>query len=206
MSNGRLIRWCKDIGMFAFDLPIAKTCRYRTKFCNDTCYNNKFYRMYHHSMPTGDAALWAFWQSVTAEQFVSLIRRKRKPINRFRFCTRGDIFYSKESIDKVAEILKLLPGTLFWIPTRAWRKDPIREYIERTIMPLPNARLQASIDPSNTVMEIAAISRWPKMFYGDDSAKHMGTKCPKTWEGKKAECASCEVGCFNNFNVHLKQH
>ena len=77
-------------------------------------------------------------------------------------------------------------------------------------MPLRNARVQASIDPSNDELEIELLKAdgWSTMFYGDDTATDKGFKCPKTWNKAKGHCAVCEKGCFSEkrTDVHLKQH
>jgi len=78
-------------------------------------------------------------------------------------------------------------------------------------MTVPNARVLASLDPSNTPEEIADISgKWSTMFFGDDTPEAMSNRyaCPKTHHHATGHCAKCLKGCFGKgrVDVHLKQH
>ena len=83
-------------------------------------------------------------------------------------------------------------------------------------MPLSNAFVMASLDPSNSPSEWKSLkeSGWSTMFFGDNEARftpngdplHM---CKKTWFKMKGVCGKkCQNGCFSSkrVDVHLKQH
>jgi len=138
----------------------------------------------------------------------------RRKVGRFRFCTRGEAFATLQDVERVADVVASNPLTLFWIPTRGWRNALIRDAIELQVLPLPNARVLASIDPSNDNGEVNAIIErgWSTMFYGNDEVTSGRFKCSKTHEKVKGACRTCEGGCFdakfghNQVHVHLKQH
>ena len=204
------IRWCADIGMFALDLPKV-TCRHRTAFCNAHCYNVKIYNMFKAAMPARDAKNWAAWLAATAGDFAEFFSAKRRrQTARFRFATRGEVLSVPQDVFKVAEIAKASPAVLFWIPTRAWRNAGMRELVQSVLFPLPNIRLCASLDPTNTAEENASLKSdgWSTLFFGDNTATDGRMLCPKTWEHTKGACATCERGCFSaaRTDVHLKQH
>lgn len=124
--------------------------------------------------------------------------------------TRGEAFKTMGDIDKVAEIARANPGTLFWVPTRAWRSLAHRAKIERILFPIRNIRVQASLDPSNTPEEMESLTAtgWSTMFFGDDTATEGRMLCPKTHKGRKGACATCRGGCFSpaQTHVHLLKH
>ena len=153
--NNLEIRYCEDIGQWAIDRKISTSCVWKTEFCDKTCYNNKLFDIYP-AMHGKDDRNENQWKTITGEQFKTVFNRKKKGIkNRFRFMTRGECFDTVESIHKVHDILVNNPDTQFWIITRAWRDAFIGDgevlaAINTLIKPLQNARLQASLDPSNT--------------------------------------------------------
>jgi hypothetical protein len=205
----KAIRYCKDIGCFALDFP-KFTCAFRTEFCNENCYNIKMYRMYKDDMVNRDRTNLDAWTSCTVQEFVDCLKNKRNQTSRFRFATRGEVFYSSLNIAKIREIAIAMPDTIFWIPTRAWRNAMRRSEIMTVLFPLANVRVMASIDPSNSLDEVASLKAdgWSTIFYGDDTATDNRVKCTKTWNHTKGACAKCTKGCFseNRVDVHLKKH
>ena len=161
-------------------------------------------------MKGADARLEREWEELNAESFRAKAKSLKRTIKRFRFQVRGETFSEFADIVKVREIVAGNPGILFWMPTRAWRDPFLKASIETMIMTLPNSRVQASIDPSNTGYELKVASAWPTMFFGDNDRHPLGdaVKCPKTWTKKKGLCGKCGVGCFKtgNVNVWLKKH
>lgn len=207
------IRWVGDIGMFALDRSPAVSCVNATAFCRLHCYNNKFYEQYP-GMEGRDVKNESAWANLTAADITKTLRGKHKPVARFRFCTRGDVFANSGDVEKVAEIVAGNPDTLFWIPTRAWRNPALRAEIEQKVMVLDNARVLASLDPSNDNWEKAQIieAGWSTMFFGDDNETDGRIKCKKTWEHELEACQTCEEGCFqarygyDQVHVHLAMH
>lgn len=208
-----LFRWCSDIGMFAWDRA-RWSCSFRTEFCAETCFNCKFYQMYPEMAPC-DAKLEGKWLETTGETVKAELARKRKQTKRVRGCTRGETFSAMGDVQKVYHILKENHRSLFWLPTRGWRDPSMRDAIESIIAPMPNARLCASLDPSNTAAEWASVkaSGWSTLFYGDNERTHTPNgdplfRCPKTWAHVKGACASCNKACFSldRTDAILKQH
>ncbi len=202
------MRYCKDIAMFVTDRP-KSSCAFRTKFCQMNCYNRKLYKLYPN-MRGAEQKIAREWDNLNAETFREQIKGKRRFTKRFRFQTRGETFSDLADIVKVQEIIAGSPDITFWIPTRAWRSPALKAIIERRIMTLPNVRVQASIDPSNSEAELKVASEWSTMFFGDNE-KHPLTdnvKCPKTWAKKKKACQTCSIGCVETkkTNVWLKKH
>jgi hypothetical protein len=203
-----MIRYCKDIGLWTIDRP-RSTCVHRTPFCAKSCYNRKLYTAFPNLVGRDEknACYWAEMNGDTVREFLD---RRRSPVKRFRFCTRGEAFSDLSDVAKVAEIAEANPGRVFWVPTRGWRKAEIRNEIERRIFPLSNVRVLASIDPSNTGAEVYRLTErgWSTIFFGDDNATRGRVKCPKTWGHKDGHCTVCRKGCFNKnrVDVHLKQH
>jgi hypothetical protein len=153
----------------------------------------------------------AFWAGLNGNVFQQAFDPKRKgPKNRFRFCTRGEAFSTDSDIDKIKSILEFCPDILFWIPTRAWRNKGLRARIESELFILPNARINASIDPTTSEKEFKGLraSGWSTMFFGNDEQRPDSYKCPKTWKHKKGHCAICRNGCFSTkrVDIHLKAH
>lgn len=204
---GRLIKWVDGIGMYAFDLPRI-TCVFRTAFCNQHCYNQKFYRMYPRMLAYDQSCLHA-WETCTLSDWILALERKRKSLARFRWATRGDVCYSLESAQKVQLIAKYFPNTLFWVPTRAWRVPATWKEIRTLFAEVPNVKLMASVDPSNTEVELSWLDNQgiSTLFFGDNSNFDWRIKCVKTWEHTEGNCANCNV-CFghNQVHVHLKKH
>ncbi|KGM36189.1 hypothetical protein P409_00650 [Inquilinus limosus MP06] len=195
-----------------------------TSFCKATCYNNKLEKVFTR-IRKRDVKNETFWQQLTGATFRAILKRKRRVVARFRGMTRGENFSSHEDVWRWSDILKENPDTLFWLPTRAWW-DPEKQRlnlwqileIEAAVMSLPNARVQASVDPSNIAGWAAIEARgWGVMFYGDDNPNlrsPSGLKafhCPKTFRHLKGHCGICRAGCFDKDLaskrfVHLKQH
>lgn len=216
------LRWCDDIGMYAFDRPIngpQGSCVHRTQFCNATCYNNKLYKIYPN-MHKRDIRAESWWQAITGSMLSKILGRKRKQVSRLRFMTRGEAIKDASDISRIIDICAANPGTLFWLPTRAWRSPTLRPQIERLLFPIKNLALNASLDPSNTDDEWRSLanSGWSTMFYGDDNRLTTpdGSRmfpCPKTHKKMKGHCATCKAGCFGSrtsynkrTDVHLSQH
>ena len=218
-------RFVKDIGLWAFSRG-RHTCKWRTAWCSQRCYNNKFYRL-NPKLDAFDAKDEEYWQAVTAEQFVADMPEQ---ITRFRFAIRGEIWTSTRDVVKVSKILRARPDVLFWIPTRAWVAQGMQEAIVDHLFTLPNARIMASTDPTVAECTEQALSRagWSTVFAGDNDnpaqtlllndygpcaqpapSRLAGKmRCPKTWEYAHGHCAVCASGCFSDkrVDVHLRQH
>ena len=217
------MRICKDIGMSAIDRP-KTSCRHCTTFCRATCYNVKTYRRFPKAMKAKDLALEQEWQEMTGESVAGMIGRKRSFTGRVRLMTRGEAFKTVSDVEKVRDMILAAPDTVFWIPTRAWRNRVLRRLVSMRIRRLPNVKVLASLDPSNSRKEVNSLvdGGWSTMYYGDDSATFFvrsivkgvahgltwRVKCPKTWDHKLGHCATCETGCFSENQIHiiLKQH
>ena len=220
-----LFRWCDDIGQFAIDRPINDTnnhqgsCVHKTEFCKATCFNNKLYKLYP-KMHDRDDRVESIWQSLDPLSIKPFLQRKRKQTKRVRFMTRGEAFATWSDVLKVKAILEDNPNTQWWIPTRAWRDPMLKALIEEMIMPLRNAALNASVDPSNTKDEWQMLREdgWSVMFYGDEDLTSVPDSdikmflCPKTHKKMKGHCDICKAGCFSPVTrqlqqfVHLSQH
>lgn len=209
------IRYCEDIGMWATDRDIHKSCNWRTPFCAN-CYNWKLFPIFK-DMATKDVRNEVFWANLNGDNFIKYFGGKRKGVTlkRFRFQTRGETFAVASDVLKVASIIKKNESILFWLPTRAWRNANLKSLIERHILPLKNARVHASMDPTNSDKEWADVkaSGWSTMFYGDNEMIRnpngdLSVLCSKTFFDEKAACATCKEGCFSDkrVDVHLKQH
>jgi len=214
------LTWNDGIEMWALDRPVA-SCTHCTSFCRRNCYTQKAYRQYHHAMPAADIKNEHRWGLLTGEGLAKEIagksnRSRARKTDRVRFCTKGEPFSELADIDKVRDIAVSSPGTLFWVPTRAWRREAFRAKIEEELFDIPNLRIMASIDPSNSREEVQAIDKagWSKMFFRIDyvaeAEKTFGIKfslCPKTHEGQHGSCQTCNL-CFGDGqnNVHLKKH
>lgn len=209
------IRWCEDIGMFAYDRPIPETCVHATDFCRAACYNDKLYRIYP-AMHGKDIKNEAYWQTLDGAQVTRDLARRKHPTHRVRFMTRGEAFKAVSDVHKVAEIASANPDRLFWIPTRAWRHPLLRALIQTSLLGVPNLRILASTDPTTTDAEWDALKAdgWSTMFFGDDTQRVTPTGdkmflCPKTHGHVKGACAVCKRGCFRadkRVDVHLSQH
>ena len=209
------IRWCEDIGMFAYDRPIPTSCVHKTAFCDAKCFNVKLYKLYP-AMASKDARNEAEWQQITGTQVKTTLQRKKKQTKRVRFMTRGEAISDHTDIARIIDICQHNPDVEFWMPTRGWRDALLQARITADLMPIKNLHVLASFDPSNTPeeWEMMRSMGWSTMFFGDDEMLHtpLGEKmfkCPKTWGHVKGACASCKRGCFEGHgrvDVHLAAH
>lgn len=219
------IRFTAEIGMHSFSRGRV-SCRWKTPWCAKNCYNGKFYRL-GWSKDEYDEAYNRYWRGVDSEQFVlDLFSANNYEMPaRFRFAVCGEIWAKIDDVDKVMLIMRQMPNTLFWIPTRAWHDGKMAEHIERAVFPLKNARVLASVDPDTTPDAYVWLRHrgWSLVYSGDNenpnqlmltphgvhekvtSRMH---RCEKTWDERKGYCATCDVGCFSadRVEVHLKQH
>jgi len=209
------IRYCEDLGMWATDRDIQKSCNWKTPFCKH-CYNWKLFPIFKN-MKTKDVRNEVFWNDLNGEKFKKYFSGKRTglTLERVRFQTRGETFAEPSDVFKVLDILEKNENTIFWIPTRAWRNADMKDLIETHIFPLKNARVQASLDPTNTADEWSNLksSGWSTLFYGDnDMIKNpngdLMQLCSKTFFDEKGACATCKNACFSEkrTDTHLKQH
>jgi len=221
------IRYVPDLGMYAFSRG-RNTCLWQTPWCKKHCYMGKFEQM-GWSKSEWDELDNKWWLESAPEAIVAEIIRVAgndgTPPTRFRFSVKGEIWNSAEDVEKVRQILLQMPDTLFWIPTRAWHDWRMSEHIEYSIFPLPNARVSASVDPTDNISEVqvARDMVWSLMFTGDNDPAEQTMltengldekwtkdmyRCPKTWQDAKGHCALCTEGCFRKerTEVHLKKH
>lgn len=202
-----MIRWCRALELYVLDRG-EKSCLWQTEFCKRYCYNKNLYTM-QKAMKSRDEANEQYWNQVTIEQFVEDLQRKKKDKSRFRFCTRGELFTCEDDIDKTKSILNQCPDTLFWIPTRAWRAISLRVKIESELLCIQNARILASLDPSNSTSEYKALQYygWSTVAIGEEWRANR-ILCPKTYQRLHGYCIKCQIGCFNynRVDVHLKLH
>jgi len=215
------VDYSPDIGLYHLDRARV-SCRHQTPFCNRHCYMKKLYALQSPELFRAvQARLEREWQEMTPERFGSLLRRRKHPLQRFRFASQGEMFSTPLDVAKVASIIEAFPGILFWAPTRAWRSPALRALISGRVMTLPNARILASLDPSNTSEEFRGLvsDGWSTTFFGIDDVDSLqqrlfygwasgGYHCPKTWQKRKGSCAVCMGGCFSRDQVHvyLKRH
>jgi hypothetical protein len=223
MSNP--IRMVPEIGMLGFSRGMG-TCKWATPWCRENCYFKKFYRM-GWATDERDKKDNGFWRSASSEEFVTAVKIAAdfEPVPRFRFSVKGEIWLKKDDVEKVMLIMRQMPETLFWIPTRAWHSGEMADLIERHIFSLRNARVLASTDPDTTPDEWMWLRyrRWPIVFSGDNDdprqlmlapggAREKVTlgmhRCEKTWDQRSGRCATCGEGCFSpeQVEVHLKRH
>lgn len=205
----KAIRFCESIACFALDFP-RTTCVFRTPFCTN-CYNVKMDRMYGEAMLRRDRFNLEAWQECKPEDWKHLFDSKRtRQTSRFRFATRGEALYSEASLNKIVDIALLMPHIQFWVPTRGWRNSLRRAQAVKLMLPMPNIKVMASIDPTNTPEEVQSLKDegWSTMFYGDNTAIEGRRLCPKTWEKRHGCCATCVGGCFatERVDIHLKRH
>ena len=174
-----------------------------------------------------------WWKDSTSEEIVKEIMKypsrledgRPVPPARFRFAVKGEIWTCVDDVSKVRGVLSLMPETLFWIPTRAWRDLTMRAAIDELVLAQSNARVMASLDPTNGEHDFTLLRDrgWPLLFSGDNDpdeqlmlveggaveklTKNM-RRCEKTWEDRHGHCAICTEGCFssNQVDVHLRQH
>jgi hypothetical protein len=155
------------------------------------------------------------WQELTPERFGELLQRRKHPTDRIRFAAAGEALATPADVTRVESIVRTFPSILFWVPTRAWRSPALRDPIRRRLVTLRNARVLASLDPSNTAEEVDGLASdgWSTMFFGldrlDVGSPFLGRyRCPKTWEHRHGFCRECTQGCFREgqVHVHLKKH
>lgn len=211
-------RSCSDIGMVALDRSRERSCVHATAFCRATCFNVKLERVF--PLSSRDNSNDIFWNENDGAAIAATLPRKA---TRARLMTRGEAFASRSDVAKVRAMCIARPEVLFLIPTRAWRSRVLRPLIADLRATVPNARILASIDPSNSAAEIAGLvaDGWSVMFYGNDDsarvreiAEAAGARyvaCQKTWHHVKGACAKCRNGCFvarpaRPVLVHLKRH
>lgn len=210
------IRWCGDIGMFAYDRPIPESCVHATAFCRETCYNEKLYTTYP-LMRVKDVRNEAYWQQLDGLQVNFDLRKRRKQTDRLRLMTRGEAFRDLLDVARVESIAANNPQRLIWVPTRAWRSPLLNAMVTRLRNTYSNLRILASTDPTTNDEEWVQLKAqgWSTMFYGDDTTRYTpnGDKyflCPKTHGAKvRGACAKCKRGCFRadkRVDVHLAQH
>lgn len=210
------LRYCADIGLWSLDRPVS-TCLWRTIYCAMHCFNRKLYRVYKN-MVAKDKRNEAYWQALNGQSIREHLLRKStggkgtiKP--RVRLMTRGEAFSTPNDIRKVENILASNPDVVWWIPTRSWRNEFYRPMVKALSVKYPNAKILASVDPSNTQEEVDGLKAdgWSTMFFGNDDQTPQGQdahKCAKTWNHTKGACATCTEGCFgaNRVDVWLKKH
>ena len=220
------VRFVPPLGMFAFSRSRA-TCRWQTDWCSRKCYAKKFYKLRwakdEYDQLDDDWWIANDWIRISEE-----IRRVAStgptPPSRFRFSVKGEIWNHPTDVVKVQGVLKALPSTLFWIPTRAWHCPEMEKCIRDYVMIFDNARVLASIDPCVSAHELDYLRSkgWSIVFAGDNERGQMQLSaagaepnltdgmhsCAKTWEHREGHCATCEDGCFmaGHKEVHLKEH
>jgi hypothetical protein len=207
-----MIRWCKDIDMFAIDRP-KSSCLWKTKFCKEHCYNNKFYKMAKIKLELRDKKNETFYSNIFGTDLNIILSRKRKPTDRFRLCTRGEPITGSYDIYQLKDWARYNPRTQFWVPTRAWRNTNLKCLIEKHLFNVDNVFIQASLDPSNTQAEVDDLIKrgWSTSFFGNDNVypfKNVNyVKCPLKWS-HTGSCSTCTVACFNPKQTHhwLKEH
>jgi hypothetical protein len=155
------------------------------------------------------------WEELTPERFGELLRRRKYPTDRIRFAAAGEALATPADVTRVESIIRTFPSILFWAPTRAWRSPALRDQIRKRLVTLRNARVLASLDPSNSLEEVAGLTSdgWSTMFFGTDRLEEGSPfrgryPCPKTWEHRHEFCRECSKGCFREgqVHVHLKKH
>lgn len=203
------IRWCKSIGMFAIDRS-RKTCVHQTPFCKLYCYNIPLYRFRGQPMLNRDKANDEFWDGLDGKKLTEILARKKNQTKRLRLCTRGEAFATSVDVRRVRDLIWRNPDTLFWIPTRGWRHPKIRAEIEEWVLPISNARVLASVDPTNTQEEIEGLKLggWSTVRIGTYPRAEKRFRCPKTYEHREGHCTVCMDGCFSRerVDVHLRLH
>ena len=149
-----------------------------------------------------------YWQWLTGQRLYTQLSRKKKPVKRLRLCTRGEAFSTKEDVQKVVDLMRYSSSTLFWIPTRAWHHPKLKQMIEHIALNKHNARILASIDPSDDENQIQQLKDdgWSTVRIGANQETRY--RCPKTFEHKTGHCATCTKGCFSDsrVDVQLKLH
>lgn len=205
-----MFRYNHDIGLFTLDRG-TNTCKHATEFCAKHCYNRKLYLVFN-KMYGRDIKNNKFWNEVQPEEIVTILKRKRKPINRIRLCSRGEPFADESDVWKIKSwLIELKKANIHvMIPTKAWRDNKLRKLIQKELFHFENAHILASLDPMTLSDYHNLVSdNWSTTFFGDDHLDYPNFyKCPKTWEKKKGYCLYCKDGCFSSkrVDVHFKQH
>ena len=211
-----VLRWSDDIGMHTIDRRISTSCVHKTTFCEQTCYNNKLFKIYPamHGKDIKNEEAWAGNDVLGLAKALS--RKRTKQTKRVRLMSRGEAFSDYLDVQRVANMLDAMPETIFWIPTRAWRNPVLFSMVQSMVSTRNNARVLASMDPSNTSEEWEHVANLgvSTMFYGNDAMLETPQgqrmfKCPKTHAKLSGHCSICKAGCFNSkktVHVHLKQH
>lgn len=208
-TTKQILHKCGDIGMGAIDRSREHSCVHASPYCQQHCYNNKFG---WPNVKGKDLKNDLHWPAMTGDSIRQALKGLRAySTDRLRLCTRGEPFASRADVALIKRVLSDVPEVLFWIPTRAWRNKALRELIREEIAPIPNARVQASIDPSNSWAEIYHLhcEGWSTMFFAKDtdggSVMHplgdLAIKCIKTWEHQIGACRTCDV-CFGERQTH----
>ena len=126
--------------VFAFNLPVFKTCPGRTPTCCAVCYSGQGYAGYHRKRYAANLAI-SRTSDFAPRAIDELVSRHAL------FCrphVAGD-YYSAEYVRKWIEIASTLPHVRFWAYTRSWRSPRILPELER-LAALPNFRLWFSAD------------------------------------------------------------
>ena len=209
------MRYIPEIGLYAQDRSHS-ACPYSTEFCKVHCYWNKFKRWQKPAARLAlERRLRSEWERLTPSQFGRLIQRRKHPTDRIRFAAAGEALATPADVSRVESIIRTYPAILFWVPTRAWRAPALRDQIRGRLLTLRNARVLASLDPSNTAEEVEGLASdgWSTMFFGADRLEEGSPfrgryRCPKTWEHRRGFCRECSKGCFREgqVHVHLKKH
>ena len=178
-------RWCKDINMWTIDRPINSvgdvegSCVHRTSFCDTSCYNVKLYKMFK-GMAKKDIANEKFWQSLPTNKndnqdslkaLQQKLFRSRRQTKRARLMSRGEAIKDMSDIFRIKTLCEATPDTVWWVPTRAWRNEGLKQLIEDVLFPLKNIALNASLDSTNTEQEEQMLkdSGWNTMYFGNDT-------------------------------------
>jgi hypothetical protein len=205
-----MFRYNDDIGLFTLDRG-PDTCKHATEFCSKHCYNRKLYVVFKQ-MCGRDIKNNKFWLESSGKDIVKILKRKRKPINRIRLCSRGEPFADISDITKLEDWLTELEKESIdvMIPTRAWRDVKLKKIIEQKLFKFHNAKILASLDPVTlSSYDILVKEGWSTTFFGDDNMnKPNFFKCPKTWKKQKKVCLHCQNGCYSNkrVDIHFKEH
>jgi hypothetical protein len=204
-------RKCSTIDMWTLDRGCT-SCVWATPFCGQRCYKLRDYRRFPAEMAGRDARNDHTWKVMTPELFGDFLSRRRDPVDRFRWCTRGEPCKDKTDVDRLSEVAKAFPNILFWTPTRAWHNSAMRTLISRKLRPINNMRVQASVDPSDSASDVRSIKRggWSTMYFGlDGNDGRRGRQlCRKIWFKASGEkCSTCTL-CFSadQTHVHMKDH
>lgn len=209
MRRVSVVRFCPEIGVHAIDRG-PETCRHQTSFCKLYCYNIPIYNFRRKRMEIRDAVNRENWNALTGSDLCAELSRKKQKVTRLRLCTRGEAFSRFIDTGKIYDLLCYNPHVLFWIPTRGWHDSRIRSSIENDILTCANARVLASVDPSDSqdVIDDLKACGWSTVRIGSCDPQEGRYRCPKTFEHKSGHCAVCMQGCFSKsrVDVHLQLH